>query len=31
MDIGDWGRSAMATDPTGAVFGVLETKKAMVG
>jgi predicted enzyme related to lactoylglutathione lyase len=31
MDIGDWGRSAMAMDPTGAVFGVLETKKAMVG
>ena len=28
-DIADWGRFALAIDPTGAVFGVLETKKPM--
>jgi uncharacterized protein len=30
-DIEDWGRFAMAVDPTGAVFAVLENKKPMEG
>ena len=29
MDIGDWGRCAVAMDPTGARFGVLENKRPM--